>query len=125
MERNTVAGFRAELPDSLQLSDAQAEQLANALGDERRRVTREWEQRGVGVASTGNMFGFIYHPNNVQNNVERVAEASEFQRRQRERAAEVLTAGQLEAFTERQEDILDVARNGWETEERTRDSNPN
>lgn len=122
MERNTVAGLRADLPDRLQLSDSQAEKLANALGDERRRVVKEWEQRGAGNAMTGNSLGILYYPNNVQDIEERVAEAGEFQRRQRERAAEMLSAAQLEAFTERQKEILEVVRSGWEAEEKANSS---
>jgi len=122
MERNSVAGFRSELPEALQLSDAQAEKLANALGDERRRVTREWEQRGAGIAMTAFPAGLVYYPNKTQGVEDRVAEASEFQRRQRERAGEILTAAQLDAFTEQQKDALDFARSGWESEQQARAS---
>ncbi len=47
----------------------------------------------------------------------RVAEATEFQRRQRDRAAEVLTSGQLEIFTRQQEQMLEIARGSWEYED--------
>ena len=56
---------------------------------------------------------------------QRIAEASEFQRRQRERAAQVLTAGQLEVFTQRQQDMLEMARGSWEYEEQANNKGSN
>jgi hypothetical protein len=119
MERNSVESFRAELPERMQLSDLQAERLAIALGDERRRIIKEWKQRGAGSAAMGNTLGYLYYPNNTRDIEERVNEAGEYQRRQRERAAELLTAQQLEVFTQQQKDLLDVARSGWESEAQT------
>ena len=48
---------------------------------------------------------------------QRVAEATEFQSRQRDRAAEILTAAQLEVFIEQQRQMLEIARGAWELEE--------
>jgi hypothetical protein len=111
-ERRSVAAFRGDLPDSLRLSDAQSEKLVEVLGDERRLVLNEWKQHGAkygGIADeTGSVS--IYYPSTAQSVEQRVAEATEYQRRQRERAAQVLTAGQLEAFMQRQKDMLDMAR---------------
>jgi len=116
MERSTVRQFSAELPESLRLSDQQADRLANALGEERRRTYKEWAQRGASAAVMGNSFGVLYFPNDAQGVEQRVAQAREYQRRQRERAAEVLTAGQLEIYTRRQDDMLAVAQDAWEHE---------
>jgi hypothetical protein len=117
-ERNNVASFRSELPDSLRLSDAQADKLADALGEERRRMTKEWELRGDRYSGMANMYGSLYFPDTTQDLEQRVAEASEYQRRQRERAAQVLTSGQLEVFAQQQEQMLEIARDSWEYAEK-------
>ena len=116
-ERSNVASFRGELPDSLRLSDAQAEKLVDALGEERRRTIKEWEQRGARFSGMSNMYGSLYYPDATQDLEQRVAEASEYQRRQRDRAAQVLTSGQLEVFTKQQDQMLEIARGSWEYEE--------
>lgn len=121
-ERNNVAGLRGELPDSLRLSDAQAEKLVDALGDERRRMIKEWEQRGARYSGMSNMYGSLYFPDATQDLEQRVTEASEYQRRQRDRAAQVLTSGQLEVFTKQQEAMLEIARGSWEYEQQQGDA---
>jgi len=63
-------------------------------------------------------YGSLYYSSTAQGAEQRVAEAGEFQRRQRERAAEVLTPQQLRFFTERQERGLEDARKSWEIEDR-------
>ena len=115
-ERSNVAGLRGELPDSLRLSDAQAAKLVDVLGEERRRTIKEWEQQGVRYSGMSNMYGSLYFPDTTQDVEQRVTEATEYQRRQRDRAAQVLTSGQLELFTKQQEQMLEIARGSWEYE---------
>ena len=117
-ERRSVAGFRGDLPDSLRLNDAQSEKLVEVLGDERRIILNEWNQQGVkygGIADESGTVS-IYYPSTTQSVEQRIAEAVEYQRRLRERAAQVLSEGQLEAFTQRQKDMLDNARGSLEHE---------
>ncbi len=121
MERNSVESFRRELPDSMKLSDAQAERLADALGEERRRMVKEWQQRGERIAGMGNSWGALNFPE-TQDVEQRVAEATEFQRRQRDRATEILTSAQLEFFTKQQEQILEIARDSWGYEDQAGES---
>jgi hypothetical protein len=116
MERNSVASFRSGLPESMRLSDAQAEKLADALGEERRRMVKEWQQRGDQISGLVNSWGALNFPG-TQDVEQRVTEATEFQRRQRDRAAEVLTSAQLEIFTKQQEQMLEIARGSWEYED--------
>ena len=118
-ERRVVTDFRGELPDALRLSDTQAEQLADVLGEERRRTLAEWAQRGATpMGWTRGMFGTLYIPDTAQGVEQKVAAASEIQRRQRERAAQVLKPGQLEAFTRLQRETLEAAQGMWEEDER-------
>ena len=126
-ERHIVADFRGDLPDALRLSDKQAEKLVEVLGDERRLVEKEWNQSGRGDGQTGlsNQYGTLVLSGTAQSAEQRIAEASEFQRRQRERAAQVLTAGQLEVFTQRQQDMLEMARGSWEYEEQAHNKGSN
>lgn len=116
-ERNNVASLRDELPDSMSLTDAQADTLADALGEERRRVVKEWEQRGAKISGMANMYGSLLYPSTAQGAEQRVAEVTEYQRRLRDRAAQVLTSEQLEIYTKQQEQMLDIARGSWEYEE--------
>jgi hypothetical protein len=114
-ERRIITQMRGELPDSLRLSDVQTEKLIEVLGEERRRIAKEWKQNGGHeAADVGNMSGYVSYSGTVQDVEQFVAEASELQRRQRERAAQILNAGQLEIFTQKQKDALDIASSGWE-----------
>lgn len=116
MERNAVASLRSALPDSMSLNDAQAEKLADAFGEERRRMVKVWQERGEDIGAIANYWGALHFPGTKDVTV-RIAEATEFQRRQRDRAAEILTPAQLEQFTTRQEQMLEIARGAWEYEE--------
>jgi hypothetical protein len=118
MERNSVATFSSQMPESLRLSDEQAEKLAEALGDERRRIVKEWQQRGEQISGMANMYGSLNYPGSSTDVAQRVAEAAEFQRRQRNRAAQVLTPAQLEIFTKQQQQLLEIARGSWEYEDK-------
>jgi len=60
------------------------------------------------------MYGSLNYPSSSRDVAQRVAEATEFQRRQRNRAAQVLTPAQLEIFTKQQEQMLEIARGSWE-----------
>ena len=108
--------MRGELPDSLRLSDAQAEKLVDALGEERRRTIKEWEQRASVTRACPTCMGRSIIPDTTQDVEQRVTEATEYQRRQHDRAAQVLTSGQLELFTKQQEQMLEIARGSWEYE---------
>ena len=116
MERNSVASFRSGLADSMKLSDTQAEKLVDALGEERRGMVKEWQQRGEQISGMANSWGSLNFPA-TQDVQQRVAQATEFQRRQRDRAAEILTSAQLEIFTQQQEQMLEIAHGSWEYEE--------
>jgi len=116
-ERRIVANLRGEASDALRINDKQAERLVEVLGDERRKFLEEYEQRGVEYSGLNSGYGSLYY-SSTAGAEQRVAEASEFQRRQRERAAEVLTPQQLRFFTERQERGLEDARKSWEIEDR-------
>jgi hypothetical protein len=115
-ERNVVTNFRSGLPDSMSLNDAQAARFADALGEERRRMVNEWQERGEEILGMANAWGSLNFPGTKDVAV-RIAEATEFQRRQRDRAAEILTPAQLESFTKQQEQMLEIARGSWEYEE--------
>ena len=79
-------------------------------------MLKEWQQRGEDVSVMANSWGLLNFPA-TENVEQRLAEATEFQRRQRDRAAEVLTAAQLDAFIEQQDQMLEIARGSWELEQ--------
>jgi hypothetical protein len=118
IERSDMANFRSALADSLPLSDAQTENLIDALGEERRRLVKEWQERGEEIGGVGNYWGWLSFPE-TNDVARRITEATEFQRRQRDRAAEFLTPAQLGQFTQRQEQMLEIARGAWEYEKQT------
>jgi hypothetical protein len=119
IERNSVDTFRSGLPDSMRMTDTQAEKLADALGEERRRMVKEWEQRGEQISGMINMYGSLSFPSTMRDVGQRIAEVTEFQRRQHDRAARVLTSEQLEVLTRQQEQMLEIARGSWEYEEQS------
>jgi hypothetical protein len=124
-ERRTVTQMRGELSDSVRLTDAQADKLIDMLGEERRRIVSEWQQEGGDAAGMGNQYGFVSHSTKAQSLEEFQAQATELQRRQRERAARFLTAGQLAAFVQQQKYALDMASGGWEYQRELARANAN
>ena len=114
-ERRAVMRLRGELPDALRMTDAQAEKLVAELGEERRRTLKEWEQSGASPESVNSEYGQLYHSSMAQDSEQRVAEATGLLRRQHDRAAQVLTAGQLKLFDERQAAALEHARRIWQS----------
>jgi hypothetical protein len=115
-ERRAVMRLRGELPDTARLSDAQLEKLIAALGDERRRAQQRWEQSGVEFSSQGTASGTLIVSSTAKTVDERIADAQEFQRLQLERAGQILTATQLQAFRQIQEQDLRQLRQIWEHE---------
>ena len=79
-------------------------------------MVKEWQQRGDEIAGVGNMWGSLTFPS-TQDVQQRIAAANEFQRRQRDRAAEILTSAQLELFTEQQTRMMEIASDAWQEEE--------
>ena len=115
-ERRAVMQLRGELPDALRMTDVQAEKLIAALGEERRRTLKEWEQGSAGFEAINSEYGEVYFPSTAQGLEQRVAEATELQRRQHDRAAQVLTAGQLKIFDARQAAALEQTRGIWQSQ---------
>jgi len=76
-------------------------------------------QHGAQYTGLNNEYGSLFYSSTAQDVDQRVEEASEFQRRQRERAAQVLSSQQLQLFTERQAEGLEQARRSWEFEQRS------
>ena len=118
-ERRVVEAMRGVLPDAQALSDAQADKLIDSLGDVRRQYSQELEQSGAVVTTSFSIYGGVLVPSTAIGVEQKYAAAVEFQRRQREVAAQVLSAAQLEEFTRRQEDMLDNMRSRWEYEEQS------
>jgi hypothetical protein len=115
-ERNQVTRMRGEMPDALRFNDDQAEKLATALGEERRRTVTEWEQNGTAYAGLTTEFGSIYYPESPQDVELRLADAREYLERQRKQAAGVLNAKQLEYFGSRQQLFLEQLREHLQSE---------
>ena len=116
-ERMAVTYLRGTLPDSQALSDAQAARLVDALGDERRRATKEIEQRGATIGFTSNLQGKIIFASTAEGIDQKFSEAQEYQRRLSERAGQILNSQQLSVFNKNQEDLLASTRRRWENEE--------
>ena len=105
-ERDAVAQLRGRLNDSLFLPQAQAEQLIAALADERKRYAQEATTRGTNLNGWGTTLGMIWYPEDAVTIEARLAEAAQYSQRLRARAATVLSAAQLAAFIQMQEELL-------------------
>jgi hypothetical protein len=99
-ERNSVRQLRGRLPDKDHLSDAKAELLIAAIAEEHQRFEAAIVQSGAGVSGL-NTGGVSFALSPEESGAEkRLAEATEYLGRVRERAAQILTAGQLAVFNE-------------------------
>ncbi len=113
-ERYAVTYLRGQMPDGQQLTEAQAARLVEALGEERRRMIREFAQRGTTYSAAYNSLGTMLIADTSLSVEQKSSDAAEFQRRQRERASGVLNAQQLAVFVQTQDQLLEGARQGWE-----------
>lgn len=107
VERNMVSTFlRNKISAGSQLTEDQAEQLIDALADERRLVETALKQQGIepflypmeGIAFT--FQSSVFEPGKT---AERLQEAAEYNRRIHARVKTLLTPRQLAAFEEMQE----------------------
>jgi hypothetical protein len=105
-ERDSVAQLRGRLNDNLFLPQAQAEQLIAALAEERKRYAQEATARGSNVSGWGTALGMIWYPEDAVTIEARLAEAAQYSQRLRARAATVLSAAQLAAFIQMQDELL-------------------
>jgi hypothetical protein len=105
-ERDAVAQLRGRLNDNLFLPQSQAEQLIAALADERKRYVEETTARGSSTGGWGSNLGTIMYPEDAATVEARLAEAAQYSQRLRARAATVLSAAQLAAFTQMQDELL-------------------
>lgn len=105
-ERDAVAQLRGRLTDSLFLPQAQAEQLVAALADERKRYVQETTARGSSLSGWGTNLGMIMYPEDAVTIEARLAEAAQYSQRLRTRAATVLSAAQLAAYMQMQDELL-------------------
>jgi hypothetical protein len=105
-ERETVTQLRSRLPDTLRLSDDQAEGLITALAEERDLIQREAAQRGEGMGSFNLGAGMVFAPADGATFEERYEAARRSSQRLHDRAAQYLDEQQLRAFDEMQDETL-------------------
>ena len=131
VERHMVSAFlRDKIPAGSQLSDDRAEQLIDALAEERRLVEAQIRQRGLEpflFPMEGIAFTFshgLFEPGDTD---ERLKEAADYNRRIHARAKTVLTPQQLAAFEQMQEAAIAGVKSSVRQQERdlaTRTSTP-
>jgi hypothetical protein len=105
-ERDAVTQLRGRLADDVLLPQSAAEQLIAALADERKRYAQEATARGASLNGWGTNLGMIMYPEDAVTIEARLAEAAQYSQRMRARAATVLTAAQLAAFIQMQDELL-------------------
>jgi hypothetical protein len=112
-ERQQVRELQDRLAGNQRLSDDQGQQLAGMLLEERRKFADEVKQRGEGVGSFATESGQILTvvaSAGPDRDAKWLQSGEEFSRRMRERAAVVLTSGQMKAYEQMQEELMSVLR---------------
>lgn len=109
-EREIVSRLRDRLPDVQRLSDANAELLISALAEERDLLHREASQRGAGMNQFSVGAGLIFAPAEGGSFEQRYESARQSSQRMRDRAAQFLSAEQMRAFDEMQDETLIALR---------------
>lgn len=105
-ERESVAQLRNRLPDAQRLSDDKAESLVSALAEERELLHREAAQRGDTARGFNIGAGLVFAPSESGTLEERYEAARRSSQRLRDRAAQYLSADQMRAFNELQDEAL-------------------
>ena len=107
-ERRTVSELRGRLPDKHRLLDTQSDALVTAIYEERQRIQRDSQQRGMQLSSFNNV---IYTPEPGTPADDKSAQAAEeYNRMLRDRASTVLTADQLATFERMQQEAMQQFR---------------
>jgi hypothetical protein len=108
-ERRLVVEIRGRLPDDTRLTDAQAEQFVRAMSEENQRIQ---EDLARGAGNIGSFNGLIYAElqDGPADGTDRGAEAAEYNRGLRERAATVLNAAQLKVYEQMQDEAVQQQR---------------
>jgi hypothetical protein len=114
--RASVSYLRTTLPESQRITDAQSEKLVEALGDERREVISEIQQRGAMYGAVMSNQGQIVFSSTSESAEQKYDEARAYQRRMNDRAAGILNSQQLSAYRQMQEQWLETMRKRWEKE---------
>jgi hypothetical protein len=110
-ERLMVTSFRARLDGALMVREEDAERLIEALADERDKYAKELEQRGGKIHRTSiSGFPVLVREGSWKRIVPEVNDAVALGKRQRERASRVLSAEQMRAFDEVQDDVVSMVR---------------
>jgi hypothetical protein len=104
-EWQSVVQLRGRLPEANYLKDSDADRLLSALAAERARYSAEAGQAGAKLRGWGNGTGMVWYSGDGGAE-EQLASAIQYSDRMRERAASILTAEQLRAFIQLQEEML-------------------
>lgn len=106
MERRGVSQLRLRLDDTNALSEADAERLVQVLAEERQKFQREAEASGAQLTAISTADGVFY----IDRNQPGEDAGTQFSKRLRKRATEVLSPSQQKIFDRMQEDLLVRAR---------------
>jgi hypothetical protein len=105
-EREAIAQLRNRLPDSQRLTDDKAEALIAALAEERDVIHREAAQSGTGMNGFNLGAGMVFSSADAGTFEERYQSAQRNSQRLRDRASQYLSAEQMRAFNEMQDETL-------------------
>lgn len=104
-EWQSVVQLRGRLGESNYLKDADADRLLGALTAERERYVSESNQAGAKLRGWGTGNGMVWYSGDGGID-EQLASAQQYSERMRQRAAAILSAEQLRAFTQLQDELL-------------------
>jgi hypothetical protein len=104
-EWQAVVQLRGRLGESNYLRDADADRLLGALSAERERYVSESNQAGTKLRGWGTGNGMVWYAGDGGAD-EQLASAQQYSERMRQRAAAILNAEQLRAFTQLQDELL-------------------
>jgi hypothetical protein len=105
VEWQTVAQLRGRLSEANYLSDRDAERFMRALTEERERYMTETQQSGATSLGWGNGSGMLWYLGDGTAE-QQLASAALYSDRMRKRAATVLSAQQLRAYVQLQDELL-------------------
>jgi hypothetical protein len=104
-EWQAVVQLRGRLGEANYLKDGDAERLLGALSAERERYATESNQAGAKLRGWGTGTGTVWYSGDGDVE-EQLASATQYSERVRQRAASILNAEQLRAFTQLQDELL-------------------
>jgi hypothetical protein len=110
MQRMALSSLDTELPENQKLSEAQSEELIDALTQTHMDVEKDMQKHEASVGRFFDQGGMLIYDKGLATVEERLADAANYSKKLRAQAARYLQGAQMAAFNRQQDRLLEAMR---------------